>query len=173
MDFLIKYFFTVTTFFNCNALECVLMNNQECRIRPQIISINSIEPLFYPYSIQVNKCSCSCNNINDPYATLCVPDVVKNMNVKVFNLMSRTNETRHMKWHETCRWKCRLDTSVFNNKQRWIIMINADVNAKNSLIMEDMIKDLIGVLVIVDVNVINYVMLESIYIIKIVNPEKD
>ena len=52
-------------------------------------------------------------------------------------------------------------------------MINADVNAKNSLIMEDMIKDLIGVLVIVDVNVINYVMLESIYIIKIVNPEKD
>ena len=52
-------------------------------------------------------------------------------------------------------------------------MINADVNANNSLIMEDMIKDLIGVLVIVDVNVINYVRLESIYIIKIVNPEKD
>ena len=30
-----------------------------------------------------------------------VPDVSKNMNVKVFNLISRTNETRYIKWHET------------------------------------------------------------------------
>ena len=37
----------------------------------------------------------SCNNINDLYATMCVPDVVKNLNVKVFNLMSRTNESRY------------------------------------------------------------------------------
>ena len=33
--------------------------------------------------------------------------------------MSRTNETRHIKWHETCKCKCRLDASVCNNKQRW------------------------------------------------------
>ena len=71
------------------------MNNQECKIRPEIININSNKPLFYSYSIKVNKCSGSCNNINNPYAKLCVPDVVKNMNVKVFNLMSRTNKTRH------------------------------------------------------------------------------
>ena len=44
---------------------------------------------------------------------------VKNWNVKVFNLMSRTNVTRHVKWHETCKSKCRLDASVCNNKQRW------------------------------------------------------
>ena len=41
------------------------------------------------------------------------------MNVKVFNLMSRTNETRYIKWHETCKYKCRLDASVCNNEQRW------------------------------------------------------
>ena len=45
-------------------------------------------------------------------------DVVKNLNVKVFNLMSRTNETRHIEWYETCKCKCRLDASVCNNKQR-------------------------------------------------------
>ena len=39
------------------------------------------------------------------------------MNIKVFNLMSRTNETRHVKWHETCKCKCRLDANVCNNKQ--------------------------------------------------------
>ena len=32
--------------------------------------------------------------------------------------MSKTNETRHIEWHETCKWKCRLDASVCNNKQR-------------------------------------------------------
>ena len=95
------------------------MNNQECKIRPQIININSNEPSFYPYSIEINKCSGSCNNITDPYAKLCVADVAKNINVKVFDLMSRTNETRHTEWHETCKCKCRLDPSVCNNKQRW------------------------------------------------------
>ena len=53
--------------------------------------------------------------------------VVKNINVKVFHLISRTNETRYMKWHETSKCKCRLDTSVCNNKQRR----NADGNSKN------------------------------------------
>ena len=44
---------------------------------------------------------------------------VKNMNIEVFNLMSRTNETGHVKWHETCKWKCRIDARVYNNKHRW------------------------------------------------------
>ena len=95
------------------------MNNQKCKIRRQIININSNEPLFYPYRVKINECSGSCNNINDPYAKLCVPDFVKNINVRVFNLMSRTNETRHIEWYETCKCKCRLDASVCNNKQRW------------------------------------------------------
>ena len=33
--------------------------------------------------------------------------------------MSRTNEARHIEWHQTCTCRCRLDTSDFNNKQRW------------------------------------------------------
>ena len=73
-------------FFSCNALKCVSMNNRECKIRPEIIYINSNEPSFYPYSILVNKCSGNCNNINGSCDKLCVPDVVKDMNIKVFNL---------------------------------------------------------------------------------------
>ena len=52
---------------------------------------------------------------NDPYSKLCVADVVKYMNVKIFSLLSRTNETRHIKWHETCKCKCTIDASVWNN----------------------------------------------------------
>ena len=51
--------------------------------------------------IKASKCSGSCNNINDPYAKICVPDAVKDLNVKVFNLISKTNETRHIKWLKT------------------------------------------------------------------------
>ena len=62
----------------------------------KIIDVNNNEPTFCPYSIKINKCSGSCNSINDPCAKLFVPDVIKSTNVKVFNLMSRTNETRHI-----------------------------------------------------------------------------
>ena len=50
---------------------------------------------------------------------MCVPDVIKNLNVKRFNLMSRINDTRHIELQETCKCKCKLDASVCNNKQRW------------------------------------------------------
>ena len=92
------------------SLNCISMKNQECKVRPEIVNVNSNEPVFYPFSIKTNKCSGSCNNINHPYAKICVPDVIKDL---------KTNKTRHIKWHETCKCKCRLDVSVCNNKQRW------------------------------------------------------
>ena len=81
---------------NVNSLKCISMNNHECKVRPKIANVNSDEPAFSPFSIKTSKCSGSYNNTNDPYAKLCITDVVKNLNVGVFNLMSRTNETRHI-----------------------------------------------------------------------------
>ena len=122
--FIKKMFVVALTFINfnlsnVNSLKCLLVINQYCKIRSEIISVNTNEPVFYPYSIKINKCKGSCNTINDPYAKICVPDNIKNTNVKVFNLMSKTNETRHIQWHVTCKCRCRLDESVSNNKQRW------------------------------------------------------
>ena len=119
--FLKNVFYTGSLFLSSlvstTSLICISMNNQACKLIPEIVNVNSNEPAFYPF--KTSKCSGSCNNINDPYAKICVPDVVKDLNVKVFNLMSRTNETRHIKWHKTCKYECRLDASVCNNKQRW------------------------------------------------------
>ena len=78
-------------------IKSVSVNNQECKVRSEIINVNSDEPVIYHFSIKTSKCSGSCNNISDPYAKLCVPNVVKNLNVKALNLMPRTNETRHIK----------------------------------------------------------------------------
>ena len=65
-----------------HGVQLCCMANQECKVRPKIVNVNSDEPVFYHFSIKTSKCSGSCNNINDPYAKMCVPDVVKNLNVK-------------------------------------------------------------------------------------------
>ena len=137
------------------------MNNQACKARPEIIAIISNYPIFYPFSIKTSKCSGNCNNINYPYAKICVPDVVKDLNVKVFTLMSRTNETKNIKWHETCKCECRLDAIVCSNKQRWN---NDKFRCECKELIDKGICDkrYIGILVIVNVNVINHVMLVSI-----------
>ena len=83
------------------------MNNQKCKARPKIVNVNSNERLFYHFSIKTSKCSGSYNDINYPHAKSYVPDVVKNLNIKDFNLMSRTNETRHIELHETCKCECK------------------------------------------------------------------
>ena len=80
--FVKQIFVTTMIFFgynilSVNSLKCVSVNNQECKIRPEIININSNEPLFYPYTFKINKCSGSCNNVNDPYSKLYIPDVLK------------------------------------------------------------------------------------------------
>ena len=49
------------------SLKCVSMTNQECKVRLQILNVNSDEPVFYPFSIKTSKCSGSCNDINDPF----------------------------------------------------------------------------------------------------------
>ena len=59
------------------SLNCISMKNQECKVRPKIINVNSNKPIFYPFSIITSKCSGSCNNINDPYAKKCISDVIK------------------------------------------------------------------------------------------------
>ena len=100
------------------SLNCILMKNEEFKVRPEIININSNDPIFQPFSIKINRCNGNCNNINDPYARICVSDIVKNLNVKVFNLMSRANKTKFIKWHESCKCICRLNAVVCNNKQR-------------------------------------------------------
>ena len=84
-----------------------------------LMEMSQVNVVFFPFSIETSKCSGSYNNINYPYAKICVPDVVKNVNVKVSNLMSRANETRHIEWHETCKCECKFGANICNNKQCW------------------------------------------------------
>ena len=103
------------------ALECVSVINQKCMPTPKILDVNEGvgEALFYPYNVQVNKCSGSCNTLDSPMAKLCVPGIVKRVNMQVYNFLMRLNETRNVLWHESCKYVCKLNSSVCNNKHIW------------------------------------------------------
>ena len=80
MYLLKKYFFglkILSSFTNTIPLSCISMKNQECKTRPQVVNVNSNNAIFYPLSIKTSKCSGSCNDITNPYAKICVHDVIK------------------------------------------------------------------------------------------------
>ena len=103
------------------ALGCVSVVNQKCIPRPKILDVNEGigEALFYPYNVQVNKCSGSCNTLDNPIAKLCVPNVIKGVNMQVYNFLTMSNETRYVLWDESCKCVCKLNSSICNNKQIW------------------------------------------------------
>ena len=87
LEFIKKAFFAGLTILSIvNPLKATQLKC-ECKVRPEIVNINNDEPVFYPFSIQTSKCSGSCNNINDPYARICVP-VLKYL---------KTNELKYVK----------------------------------------------------------------------------
>ena len=103
------------------ALECVSVINQKCMPRPKILDVNEGigEALFDPCNVLVNKCSGSSNTLDNPMSKICVPKIIKNVNMQVYNFLMRLNETRNVLWHESCKCVCKLNSSVCNNKQIW------------------------------------------------------
>ena len=118
---LINLFIKLFNMLKVNALECVSVVNQKCMPRPKILDVNEGvgEALFYPYNVLVNKCSGSCDTINNPMTKLCVPGIVKRVNMQVYKFLMNLNETRNVLWHGSCQYVCKLNLSVCNNKQIW------------------------------------------------------
>ena len=96
-----------------NALECVSVIYQKCMPRSKILEVNEGvgKALFYPCNVLVNKCSGSCNTFDNPMS--------KRVNMQVYNFLMMLNETRNVLWHESCKCICKLNSSVWNNKQIW------------------------------------------------------
>ena len=105
------------------------------QVRPTVVNSNSNERLFISFiSLQYYK-SGSYNDTDNLYNKLCVTDVAKEKNIKVFSLTSRTNEARYISWHETCAFTF---TFTYVDQLQVLLMIDSSgitmnkyVNAKN------------------------------------------
>ena len=102
-----------------NFLKCYSLDNQVCKIRPEIINVNNKELIFYPYKIKMNRCVGGCNTIDDPYGKTCFANDIENIGLKVCNLLLQNNETISIEKHKSCGCKCKLSKDACNNKQIW------------------------------------------------------
>ena len=95
---LINLYINLFNVLKVKTLESLSVTNQKSMPRPKILDVNEgvCEALFYPYNVLVNKCSGSCDILDDPMAKLCVPNVIKSVNMKVYNFLMRLNETRNV-----------------------------------------------------------------------------
>ena len=99
-----------------SAKNCFLLKDQECSVKK--IMIND-DYMTFPYNIKVDRCTGNCNNITNPYSRVCLPDITKNVTVRVFNLISQQNEMKEISFHKSCKCDCLLNETVCNNKQKW------------------------------------------------------
>ena len=100
-------------------IKSVSLNNYLCQARPTLVNRNSEKTFFYLFNINVNKCGGSFNTINDPRAPVCVPNKMKDMNAKLFHLMSGVNETKFLVKPESWECKCRFDESICIKRKKW------------------------------------------------------
>ena len=97
---------------------CLFLKNQECKVRKVIIDNDY---MTFPYKIKVDNCIGSCNDVDNPYFKVCLPDSVKNISVKSFDLISQKIVFKNISFYQSCKCGCLLDEKVCNNLQKWNI----------------------------------------------------
>ena len=93
-----------------------MLKNQECKVRKVIIDNDY---MTFPYKIGVDRFIGSCNDKDNPYFKVCLPDSIKNISVKSFDLLSKKNVLKNISFHQSCKCDCLLDEKVCNNLQKW------------------------------------------------------
>ena len=79
----------------------LLLKNQECAVRKVIIDNDY---MTFPYKIGVDRCIGSCNDKDNPYLKFCLPDAIKNISVKSFDLLSNKNVLENISFHQSCKY---------------------------------------------------------------------
>ena len=77
------------------ATKGLSLNNEPSMVRPTLIDQNPVELKYYSWLIQI-KCSGICNATNDLSTKICVPSKTKDVNVEVFNIITRINEAKKL-----------------------------------------------------------------------------
>ena len=96
--------------------SCYLLKNEECKVRKVIIDNDY---MTFPYKNKADKCEGSCNDKENTYFKVCLPDSIKNITIKSFDLLSKKNVLKNISFHKSCKCDCFLDEKVCNNKQKW------------------------------------------------------
>ena len=113
----------LTTIVNAsNHIKCISLSNQKCMIQPTLINLhpnqNSQELDYYPFAANLDKCVGSCNTFNDLFNKARVPNKTEDLNLSMFNMITRINELETLAKQISCECKCKFDGRKFNSNQK-------------------------------------------------------
>ena len=94
-----QVFVALLTLSGLLATKYMSLNNEQCIIRPTIIDINPVELNYYPFMINLDKLDGSCSAVDYLSTKICVPSKTKDVNGKVFNIITRVNEAKTLVKH--------------------------------------------------------------------------
>ena len=114
-----QVFIALLSFSKSLATKCGSLNNGTCMIRSFFIALNPVELKYYPSMMSLDKCSESCNFADDLSTKICIPSKTKDVNVKVFNMITNRNEAKTMVKHISCDCKCNFNNTTCNSNQKW------------------------------------------------------
>ena len=103
---------TISGNFLQNSEYCLLLKNQECKVRKVIVDNDYIT---FTYKIGTDRCIGSCNSENNLYYKICLPNSIKNTSVKSLDLISQKLVFKNISFHQCCKCGCLLDQKVCNN----------------------------------------------------------
>ena len=107
-----------------NHTKCVLSSNQKCIIQPTLIKLHpneySQEFHYYPFSVKLDRCVKTCNTLNDLSNKVCVPNKTQDLNLSVFNTITRINESKTLTKDISCECKYKFD-------RKNVILINGGI----------------------------------------------
>ena len=99
------------------ARKCVSLNNEPCMIRLTVIDLNSVDHDYFLLRVSLDKYSGSCNAADGLPTKICVPSKTKDINIKVFNVMTRRYETKTLIKQISSDCKCKFNTATCNSNQ--------------------------------------------------------
>ena len=96
--------------------KCGSLNDEPLMVRPILIDLNPIELKYYPFMISLDKCKGSCNVLSPKIWVL---EKTKDVNVKVFNMITNKIGAKTMTKHISRDCKCNFNSTTCNSNQNW------------------------------------------------------
>ena len=97
----------------------ISVNKELCFARPNLIDLNPNQLHYYQFMVNLDRCFGSCITFNNPSGRICIPNKTENKNLNVFNMITRTNESRTLKKHISCNCRCKRDGKKCSVNQEW------------------------------------------------------
>ena len=123
-----------------NHRKCMSLNNWKCITQPSLINSNECSQKFhyYPLAIKLDKYVGSCDTLNDLFNKVCVPNKTVDLNLSLFNMITRINESKSIRKHMSCKCKCKFDgknvIEISNG-----IAVNVDMSVKSTIFVKNII----------------------------------